>query len=179
MRHRPYPAPLRWVHWITLLLIAGAFILIFRATSMPFTPAGDTLANWHRTLGIAIWLLAVPRLAWRLFAGAPPPDPLLPVWQERAALLTHWALYALLVLQPILGYLASNLWNVPVKLFDRVPLPALVGEMKPLNDYVEALHAYAGWLMLLLIGLHSTAALYHHFWRRDGVMRRMLPSLGA
>jgi cytochrome b561 len=35
------------------------------------------------------------------------------------------------------------------------------------------------WLTLLLIGMHSAAALYHHFWRRDGVMRRMLPSLGT
>jgi cytochrome b561 len=176
---QPYPALVRGVHWITLLLIAGAFVLIFWATSMPFTPEGDSLTNWHRTLGITIWLLAVPRLVWRLVHGAPPPDPSLPAWQERLALLTHWALYVLLVLQPILGYLDSNLWGVDVLLFDRIKLPALIGEMKPLNEYIDAVHVYAGWLMLLLIGMHSAAALYHHFWRRDNVMRRMLPSLGG
>jgi cytochrome b561 len=33
----------------------------------------------------------------------------------------------------------------------------------------------ACYLMLVLIGLHIAAGLYHHFIRRDGVLQRMLP----
>ncbi|MBK4738777.1 cytochrome b/b6 domain-containing protein [Noviherbaspirillum pedocola] len=31
------------------------------------------------------------------------------------------------------------------------------------------------WALLVLIGLHVAAALYHHFIRHDTILRRMLP----
>jgi cytochrome b561 len=33
--------------------------------------------------------------------------------------------------------------------------------------------------MLVVVALHATAALFHHFVRRDGVMKGMLPGAGA
>jgi len=36
-------------------------------------------------------------------------------------------------------------------------------------------HEAVGLLFLGLIALHASAALYHHFWRRDGTLEAMLP----
>jgi len=36
-------------------------------------------------------------------------------------------------------------------------------------------HTFLAWTLLVLIGLHIAAALYHYFVRRDGVLQRMLP----
>ena len=40
-------------------------------------------------------------------------------------------------------------------------------------------HGLAMWVLLGLVGLHTAAALHHHFVRRDDVLRRMLNAAGG
>ncbi len=42
--------------------------------------------------------------------------------------------------------------------------------------WIPKVHETAGLLLLGLIVLHAPAALYHHFWRRDGTLEAMLPA---
>jgi cytochrome b561 len=90
----------------------------------------------------------------------------------------HWseyALYALLLIQPILGLLHTNAHGGRVNLFFLGQLPALIGQDPPLAKQFLAVHETVGLLLLGLIALHALAALYHHFWRRDDTLEAMLP----
>ena len=90
----------------------------------------------------------------------------------------HWseyALYALLLIQPILGLLYTNAHGDRVNLFFLGQLPALIGQDRPLARQLLEVHGMIGLLLLGLIVLHASAAVYHHFWRRDDTLAAMLP----
>ena len=77
--------------------------------------------------------------------------------------------------QPILGLLWTNAYGDRVNLFFLGQLPALIGRDRPLARQLGEVHETVGFLLLGLIALHASAALYHHFWRRDGTLEAMLP----
>jgi cytochrome b561 len=54
-------------------------------------------------------------------------------------------------------------------------LPALIGTDRSLARQLLAVHQAVGFSLLALIALHASAALYHHFWRRDDALDAMLP----
>jgi len=82
---------------------------------------------------------------------------------------------ALLLGQPILGLLQTAARGNRVDLFFLGQLPPLIGQDRALATQLLALHKVAGFVLLGLIALHASAALYHHFWRRDDTLRAMLP----
>src|SRR6266849_4842923 len=83
---------------------------------------------------------------------------------------------ALLLTQPILGLLQTNAHGGDqVNLFFLGQLPALIGQDRPLAKRLLEVHQTVGLLLLGLIALHASAALYHHFWRGDDTLEAMLP----
>jgi cytochrome b561 len=50
----------------------------------------------------------------------------------------------------------------------------LLAPDKGLAHRLEDLHGTIGEIFYWVIGLHILAALYHHWWRRDDTLRRML-----
>lgn len=94
----------------------------------------------------------------------------------QSARVVHWLLYLLLFAVPILGWINVSWHGFPVMLFGLVEMPKLVATRMPGFRWTGDVHnALANYAMLALIGLHVAAALYHHFVRRDRVLRRMLP----
>ena len=87
----------------------------------------------------------------------------------------HWLLYALLFVLPILGWINASWRGMPVVMFG-LELPQLVATRAPGWGWTGDVHGWlANYVMLTLVGLHVLAALYHYFFRRDGVLQRMLP----
>ena len=64
-------------------------------------------------------------------------------------------------------------------LFDWPNLPLFTGlpraQLRPMHETWETVHVVLAWSAIVLVPLHVGAALYHHFWRGDPVLRRMLP----
>ncbi len=89
--------------------------------------------------------------------------------------MTHWAFYAVLILLPLLGWIAANAYGVTVYLAGVIPLPALVAPDKAFAERIGGVHGTVALLLLALIALHVAGALYHALVKRDGVMQRMLP----
>jgi cytochrome b561 len=114
----------------------------------------------------------VIRLAWRITRGGmlPPLDRGLLLAIARA---THWLLYALMLLTVGLGL--ANVWVRGDAIFNLIRVPQLVPGDRALVHQVEGWHALAANAVLILAGLHSAAALFHHFILRDATLRRMLP----
>lgn len=172
---RVFDPVLRFLHWLTLFFMTTIFVLAF---SIDFASSNGTavaLTQLHRSFGIAVWVVTLGRLVWRQYARFPnwPAD--MPQTMRLAAQWSEYALYGLLLTQPILGFLHSNAHGEPVNFFFLGQLPALIGRDHAIARLLLSAHETVGFLLLGLIALHASAALYHHFWRRDDTLDAMLP----
>ncbi len=171
---RVFDPVIRFLHWLTLFLVITIFALAFSIGFASSRAEAVALIQLHRSFGVTVWVVALGRLVWRQFARFPnwPAD--MPQPMRLAAQWSEHALNALLVTQPILGLLWTNAYGDRVNLFFLGYLPALIGRDRPLAKQLGQAHTTVGFLLLGLIALHATAALYHHFWRRDDTLKAML-----
>ncbi len=162
------------LHWLIALLIAAGFGLGTFMVDLPFSPAKLKYFSWHKWIGVTVFLLAVIRLVWRM-THRPPLSLSAPAWRLRAALLTHWALYGLILVTPISGWIYSSSTGFQTVYLGLFPLPDLIGKDPTLKGPLKLVHLSLNYAMAALVALHVLAALKHHFVDRDGVLRRMLP----
>ena len=166
---------IRFLHWLTLFLVTTIFVLAFSIDFASSKNEAVALIQLHRSFGVTVWAVTLGRLIWRQFSRFPnwPDD--MPQLMRFAAHWSEYALYALLLIQPILGLLHTNAHGDRVNLFFLGRLPALIGQDRLLAKQLLEVHETVGLLLLGLIALHASAALYHHLWRRDGTLEAMLP----
>ena len=89
----------------------------------------------------------------------------------------HFALYALMIGMPLLGWLTLSAGGKLIPFFG-LQLPPLAGESKVVADWAKEIHEVGRTIGYFLIGLHAAAALYHHYFVRDDTLQRMMPSRG-
>jgi cytochrome b561 len=169
VRHAPTTIAL---HWLTAALVVALWTI---GQTIDFAPKGPLRVDYrslHMALGVTLAVVLVIRLAWRATRGGmqPPLDRGLLLAIARA---THWLLYALMLLAVGLGL--TNVWVQGDSIFNLVRVPRLVPGDRALVHQVGDWHALAANAVLIVVGLHSAAALFHHFILRDATLRRMLP----
>ena len=153
---------------------------------------GVNAFQFHKSLGLAVLVLSLLRLAWRLLY--PPPEPVtMATWQRYLATATHWLFYGLMIAIPLSGWFyVSAQWrgdapfNIPTLWFGLFEVPHLFGlgeAGRALRQQVAAVafnaHGAMVLALMILLVLHVGAALGHHFVLRDGVLARMLPWLAS
>ena len=87
--------------------------------------------------------------------------------------LTHLALYLLMLLIPIVGWLMSSAKGYTVNYFGLFELPDLVDKDKALGHQLKEIHEFLANGLMALVGLHILAALKHQFIDKDGLISRM------
>ena len=171
------------LHWLIVALIITQWVLAQLAEAAGHDKAAHPAAALHqlallarhKSVGLTIFALAIVRLVWR-FVSPPPPMPnTMPRWQVKAAQLTHFAFYALLLLLPISGLVMSAASNYPVSYFGWFTIPNIVAPDEALKDIMKERHEMLFDILMVVAVVHVIAALKHHFVDRDGVLRRMLP----
>jgi cytochrome b561 len=172
-----FSVPQRVLHWLMAFCIVA---MLFIGVGMVSTVAPDyvPLLATHKTLGIAILVLAVIRLGTRFVYGAPPLPADLPAPMRLAAHLSHYALYGLMIGMPLIGWAMLSAGAYPVVLYGGVTLPAIAPHSDLLHAALRRAHAYLAFAFFALILLHLAAALFHGLIRRDGVLDAMLPLPG-
>jgi cytochrome b561 len=166
----------RTLHWVmAVCILAMLFIGVGMASTV--APKYLTLVNIHKPLGIAILILALIRLAVRLRYGAPPLPLDLPEPMKLAAYLSHYALYALMIAMPLIGWAMLSAADYPVTLWPSVWLPRITPQSASLHTALWNAHFYLAFLFFALILMHVAAALFHALIRRDGVFDSMGPLL--
>jgi cytochrome b561 len=169
-----YSSTARALHWVTAAIVI--FMIpagIYMANAAP-GPTQDLLFHLHRSFGVVLLPIVVVRLTYRL-AHPPPPLPKdIPAVQRRLAHAVHGALYALLIVQPIVGWIATSAYPAPIPIYGLFEMPRIWPEDRAFSERMFTVHAFIGGLLAVLIIMHVAAALYHHFVRRDAVLLRML-----
>ncbi len=163
------------LHWLLGLALIVSFGVGLYMTDLPVSPQRLKLYNWHKWAGITILTLSAVRLAWRL-SHRPPADVAMPSWQQRAAHLTHRAMYVLFFAVPLAGWAYSSAAGFPVVVFGVLPLPDFVPADKALAESIKPFHGYLAYTLALLVLVHVGAAIKHQFVDRDGLLARMWPA---
>ena len=160
------------VHWMIAALVFAQFAYGWLMQQIPKSPPGmrADAFNGHKSIGLCILALMLFRLGWRL-AHPAPPLPAMARWQACAAKANHAALYAVLFVMPLAGYLGSVFSGYPVKWFG-ITLPAWGTKLPVVKELMSDIHLAASFVLLTLVVVHVAAALMHAS-RRDGVFARM------
>lgn len=169
-----YTRTARTFHWVI-----AAFVLTTIPMGIVMMRIGSgALQNFlfqlHKSIGIAVLLLMTARLLYRW--THPPlslPDEVAAM-QRFAAATVHWALYALLLVQPIVGWIATSAYPAPFWLFGLFPVPSIWRVDQPFAERLFLVHQLIGYLIGLLLCAHVAGALFHHFVRKDRVLMRMV-----
>ena len=159
------------------MLLACQFTTALLLPHIRMDTPPDTTINLHFNFGFTILVVMAARLVYRWRHPVPvwPDDP--SHLSRSLALAIHRLFYVILLIGPFLGWAAASAHSVPVKLLGLVTLPALAARKAPWGLLAGDIHGWTMWALLVLIGGHAGAALYHYFVLHDAVLRRMLPGL--
>lgn len=158
------------MHWLSAIFILAMLGSGFRAASMTESAAKEAILMFHVPLGVLILLLTLFRLFWWWrIDRKPAPVSGDPAWQTMSAKAIHVAFYIVL-----LGMVVSGVSTVVLSGAGDILTGSAEG---PLPDFSEVLpripHGLGARLILALFVLHASAALYHHFIKKDGLLWRM------
>ena len=168
-----YDPVAKTLHWLVVVLLAVQFAIGWIMPEIHRDTPNEGLIPWHLDVGMVTLGVALVRLAWRLVRPVPPAA-VLPPWQVWAERLTHYLIYALLVVMPLLGWANASSRGYEVTLFG-FPVPPLMAKGSPLGRELGDVHIFTSYVLLGAVGLHVAAALYHWLLLRDGVFERMWP----
>jgi cytochrome b561 len=159
------------LHWISALLVVVLWTIGQTVDVFPNGPLRIDYRSVHIVLGVALGAVLLARLGWRLTRREtlPPLDHgvLLAI-----ARVTHWLLYALLIVA--VGFGIANVWVRGDSIFNLFRIPAYDPGNRALMHLIGDRHALAANAVLIVAGVHAAAALFHHYILRDATLRRML-----
>lgn len=147
------------LHWATAVIV---ILLWFIGLSISFENGDtvDTRRLWHVGLGLAMWVLLVGRIGWRVYCGHPRA-----VGQSssthRVAQVAHYGMLALLAVLLVSGPIMAwaMLWAEPPR----------VGVV----NLAFWIHSSAAITLSILVLLHFLAALKHLMFDDDETLARI------
>jgi cytochrome b561 len=164
-----------FLHWATALLVIVQFAMANLWDSFD-KPTRQGLESIHVSLGVLLSAVVLARIVWRLIPGHQRPA-VVSGWVQLASKAVHYLLYLLLVAQAALGFGWRWAQGHPVEFFGLFGILGPYGELgRPTRHIFHDLHVNVAWAIVIIAGLHALAALYHHYFLRDRVLKRMLPA---
>ncbi len=172
------------LHWLIAVLILALLAMGKYMTHLEVSdPLRYTVTQWHKSAGITVLLLASFRLIWR-FTHKPPTLPQgTSRFAKAASHLAHMALYLLMVVIPVSGWVmvSASPLNIQTLLFGIVPWPHIsyftaLPEREIVAEQAALTHLWLGNTIIFLVVLHTSAALFHQWIRKDRLISRMVIS---
>lgn len=162
------------LHWTSAIAIIFLFSLGLYMTSLSYYDEwyhkGPSL---HVSIGLLLFFATLLRILWRLFNTTP-----VNLYNNRAsnaaAKLIKLALYLLIFVVAITGYLITTAEGQAARVFEWFSIPVSVQLTADQVDLAGEIHEYGAWLIILIATLHAGAALMHHFVFKDRTLKRMI-----
>jgi cytochrome b561 len=162
----------RLLHWLMAVLIL-AMLMIGAGMVSTVSVRYPQLLAWHRPIGLAILVLALLRIIVRLTHRPPPLPSDLPPLQVAVAKGSHYVLYLLMIVVPLIGWAMQSAGGYPVTVWTGFNLMPILPHDVAVYGWLRQAHGLLAYAFLLLILGHLAAALFHGLVRRDGVFRSM------
>jgi cytochrome b561 len=174
-RRPPFESITIAFHWATVLIVLALLASAWLHSQAHGGVVKAVLLQIHRSLGVTIWVAAILRFVWRLTNAKLPPFPTNMTKIHRAIVqVSEYALYVLLLVQPITGLAATLLGGRQFALFFW-QIPPLMPEHSALQAAFYLAHELGAWALGAVVAGHAASALIHHFVLRDDVLQCMAP----
>ncbi len=168
-----YGLVIRLLHWLVAIAIVVQIVIAFYAHDLPRGLEKFQWMNTHKSLGFTILCVMIFRMLWIVFnTSTAMPSHMVP-WQTRLASITHWSLYALVIAMGFSGWLMASAGNLPIKFWGVFLVPDLIEPHKDWVDTIEEVHETLAWLLMIVVGVHLAAVIYHMVVLKDKLLRRM------
>jgi cytochrome b561 len=165
------------LHWASVLALMLAAAAALWREWLEDESLRTLLMQVHKQAGLFVMVALVLRVAVRIRVGFADHAGPMHVVVRWAAQMAHLGLYGLLLALPVLGIALCNASAIELSFFGLFKLPSFLQDDPDLAATLSDSHVWAAWIMLVMVGLHVAAALWHHVVRRDGVLVAMLPLL--
>ena len=162
-------------HWIMALIIIGLLAVGLYMVRLPIGLWKLKLYGIHKEFGALILFLIILRFAWKLINTKPVLPDYMPKWQQIAAHGVHHALYLVVFIMPITGWLTSSAAGLSVSFFGLFTLPDLVSADPVWQENFATAHEILGYTLIVLLGMHVGAVFQHYLFHKDNLLRRMWP----
>jgi cytochrome b561 len=163
------------LHWVIALLVVLQIPAGIAMTSEPLASAADPLFIGHKGMGGMLLVLIIARVVWRMTHRPPPFPAYMPPLERRIASATHIAIYALLLVMAVSGYVRTVGDGFPIELFDALGIPPLLPLMPRTAAAMLVVHQFAVFGLVGLVAAHVSMVLRHQLVDRNPVLARMWP----
>ncbi len=164
----------RALHWVVAFLIISLIPLGWYMVRLDYyDPWSHDALEIHKGLGMVVLLLASIMISSQITSRRTLTAVSRKQWEALAAKITHYLLYALMLVVPATGYIVSTSAGAGVSVFGLFEVPAILPKSVPLRDAAISVHYYFAYLGVGLIALHVAGALKHHFIEKDDTLRQM------
>lgn len=182
-----YGSIAKWLHWITASLFLASYIAVYYRHwfTEEKTPENWTALQLHLSIGVTIAVIVALRIFWKILNQNPDLEPGTRI-EHLAAKSGHYALYIVMIVMPLTGYLGTGvnteyffMFDIPkfesTYLFNMLITEGAGISFKEFEQPLDFIHKDIGgaWLVWLLILGHAAAALYHHFLKKDHTLHKM------
>ncbi|WP_444931063.1 cytochrome b [Microbulbifer sp. SSSA002] len=162
------------LHWFIAIYIIGMLSFGYYIASLPDGPETFKLIQVHKSFGVILLFLALIRLIWRWANGWLEYLKPQPAWQFYLMRSVQGLLIIASIVMPVSGILSSYAGGHDIKVFGYLFITGAEPELKNLGDIAWLTHKITSYLFVALIAIHISAAIKHHFFDKDTVLRRML-----
>lgn len=182
-----YGSVAKWLHWGTALLFLAAYASVYYRHwfTEAKTPENWTALQLHLSFGVTIAVVVALRVIWRVMNRQPQDEPGTKL-EHFAAHAGHFALYGIMIIAPVTGYIGTGvntefflLFDIP-KFESTAVFHSLIAEpfgltFKEFEKPIDFIHKniLGEWVIWLLIAGHAGAAMFHHFVKKDRTLRKM------
>lgn len=162
------------IHWVSALAVFGLFAVGYWMVDLNYySDWYQTAPHYHKSVGILLLVATVFRIIWKLIN--PKPKAISEKTIEKLAVsMGHTALYALLIVILISGYLITTADGRGIDVFNWFTVPSMGELFAQQEDIAGDVHEYAAYAVLGLAIIHMLAAFKHHFINKDSTLTRML-----
>jgi cytochrome b561 len=161
----------RLLHWLTAVLVFAALFVGFVMVNSVASYA--QLIVIHKTLGALVLLVMVVRVINRVRHHPPAWPPTIGSLEGRLVGLSEKLLYALLLLQPLVGWAMLSAAGGPIVVFGSVHLPRIAPFDAQVYWILRQAHSVIAYTLVAVIAAHISAVLLHTLTLRDRMIERM------
>jgi len=164
------------IHWLSALTIIALFGLgIYMVDLSYYDDWYKTAPVIHKSIGMLLVGLIAMRIFWKAINVSPQGLDTHSNFERIGAKITHHALYGLMSIIMISGYLISTANGKGIEIFETdILVPALIFGNEGQSDFAGEIHFYAAWTLMILALFHGLAAVKHHIIDKDITLSRMI-----
>ncbi len=159
-------------HWIMAVIIIFNFILALILDDFPKGPMRSFLFSIHKSTGILVIILLIPRLLWRLVNTVPVSLGNIKTLNKLSKYV-HYFFYYILLVVVFSGWTYSSARSGPFEVFGLFTAPALIENNQVVANIAKEIHGISVYIFITVLGIHVLASLLHHYVFKDKTLKRM------